>query len=414
LLFSINEQMDLMEITKEYLNALNVGKLIKRDVGVRPGEDILAVIGPRRVGKTFSMLLEVRNLLNTGEKVIYAPMDEPKLSTIDKRDFAAEVRKVYPEGRVYLFLDEVQEWVGWDANLRWLHDVRDFRIAVSGSSSTLLASEIPTRLRGRYVSRILLPISFSEMTRSNVETFRDRGRILRALEDYLKWGGFPEVLLTRSREKIYSLFETIFYRDIVDRFGVRNRIALKMLISYILENYALPMSYRRILNSLRGFGLDIELGTLIQYVSHLQDALMVFVVEAYAPSWRRRMVSPKKVYLVDPSLAQLGEWRKPQIVENVVYLELLRRYRDGIYYYKRNDLEVDFVVARMGKPELLIEVCMEPDNTHVKKLLRAMERLSLKRGTMVSWGEEDEYLKGDRVVKIVPLWKWLTEKGNFS
>lgn len=92
-----------MRITKEYLNTLNVGKLIKRDVGVRPGEDILAVIGPRRVGKTFSMLLEARNLLNAGKKAIYAPMDEPKLSTIDKRDFAVEVRKVYLEGRVYLF-----------------------------------------------------------------------------------------------------------------------------------------------------------------------------------------------------------------------------------------------------------------------------------------------------------------------
>ncbi len=205
----------LLEITYEYIDSLQYVEEIKRQVTLPKTKDIIAIVGPRRVGKTFLMLKKAKELLEKNEPVIYASFDEPELRNMDVRKFAELVRAEYPENEVFLFLDEIQEWKNWDFNLRWLHDVKDFYIYISGSSSTLQSSEIPSRLRGRYISKLLLPVSFREIVDFEVRSFRERGKILNLLEDYLKWGGFPEVWMEKSREKIISILETAFYRDIV-------------------------------------------------------------------------------------------------------------------------------------------------------------------------------------------------------
>lgn len=179
----------LKEITLEYIGALDYVEEIVREVEMPHGSDIKAIIGPRRVGKTFLMLKKAKNMLENGENVLYLPLDEPELARMEARELAEEVRKEYPSGKVTLFLDEVQEWGDWDRKLRWLHDVKDFDVYVSGSSSALLSSEIPTRLRGRHLSRFVLPLSFREITgTTKADTFRERGRLKALLQDYLKWG----------------------------------------------------------------------------------------------------------------------------------------------------------------------------------------------------------------------------------
>jgi predicted AAA+ superfamily ATPase len=181
--------------------------------------DIVAAEGPRRAGKTFLMLKAAEGLLRSGGQALYISFDEPQLRRLDARRLAEIVRGEYPSGPVHLFLDEVQEWAEWDSKLRWLHDVGDFHLYVTGSSSALQSSEIPSRLRGRYISKLLLPFSFREVAAAalgglEAVTFRERGALRGLLSEYLAWGGFPEVWLYRSREKLVSLLETMFYRDI--------------------------------------------------------------------------------------------------------------------------------------------------------------------------------------------------------
>ncbi len=213
----------LKELTLEYLGSLKYVQEVPRDFSLPQSfPDIIAVIGPRRVGKTFIMLKLAQSILDKGGQALYIPFDEPLVRKVEAREFAEMVRAEYPEGRVHLFLDEVQEWPDWGRKLRWLHDVKDFYLYVSGSSSALHSSEIPTQLRGRYSSKLLLPLSFREVASSKGLTFRERGRIRSLLNDYLKWGGFPEVWLFRSREKVISLLETIFYRDVIERHGIRD------------------------------------------------------------------------------------------------------------------------------------------------------------------------------------------------
>ncbi|RSN69204.1 ATP-binding protein, partial [Candidatus Korarchaeum cryptofilum] len=184
----------LREITEEYLGALQYVKEVPRDVKLPTSRDIVALVGPRRAGKTFLMLKSVKNLLDSGKQALYISFDELQIRRIDARKLAEMAREEYPRGEIHLFLDEVQEWENWDSKLRWLHDVKDFLLYVTGSSSALQSSEIPSRLRGRYISVLLLPFSFREVSskeKIDITTFRERGAIKALLNDYMTWGGFP-------------------------------------------------------------------------------------------------------------------------------------------------------------------------------------------------------------------------------
>jgi len=139
----------LREITEEYLGALQYVKEVPRDVKLSIGSrDIVALVGPRRAGKTFLMLKAVKNLLDSGEQALYISFDELQIRRLDARKLAEMAREEYPRGEIHLFLDEIQEWENWDSKIRWLHDVKDFFLYVTGSSSALQSSEIPSRLRG--------------------------------------------------------------------------------------------------------------------------------------------------------------------------------------------------------------------------------------------------------------------------
>jgi len=404
--------VSLLEITHEYLESLKYVREIKRDFKLGEGTDIFALIGPRRVGKTFTLLKKARKLLDSGRQVIYVSFDEPSLRGMNVRRFAELVRKEYPDGVVYLFLDEVQEWRNWDFNLRWLHDVKDFRIYISGSSSTLMLSEIPRRLRGRYTSKNLYPLSFSEIVNFEVRTFRDRGRVQRLLEEYLKWGGFPEVWLMKSREKIISLLETIFYRDIIERFKVEDIELFKQVFYFILSNYSNLLSYRSLNRMLKAININIDVKTLIKYVNYMKQAFLILTINIHSYSQRVKTVNPKKIYVIDTSILNLFPQKLDigRKMENLVFIELLRRKTPttNISYYKlKTNQEIDFIISEMNRIKQVIEVTYNLEKTHIEKTLKAMEKLRLKRATIITWNEEEIVKENNKTINVTPLWKWL-------
>lgn len=406
----------LSELTEEYLGSLKYVKEIPRQFSVgTASDDILAIVGPRRVGKTFIMLKTCRKLLDAGEQALYVSFDEPSLRRVDARKLATMVRREYPEGRVHLFLDEVQEWRDWDYWLRWLHDVKDFKLYVSGSSSALLASEIPSRLRGRYLSRILYPLSFREVTGFEVRTFRDQGKAIALLEDYLKWGGFPEVWVSRSREKLVSILETIFYRDIAERFRVRDVGVFREAFYLILSNYANPFTFRGLCRIMESLGVEVDVKTIINYVNYMKQAFLILTCETLTPSSRRRAVNPRKVYLIDHALANLfpRTLDRGRVMENIVFIELMRRLGglEEVHYYRlRSGEEVDFIITYAGRPSKVIEVTYRLNNSHLSKVADAANELNLKDALVITWDEEGrERVKGV-TIEVKPLWKWLLHR----
>lgn len=357
--------VDLRGLTEDYIGFLP-DTYIEREIELPATRDIVAVVGPRRAGKSFFLMITAKKLLDEGKQVIYLLMDDPELKDTKVRDFAAEVRSVYPSGEVYLFLDEVQEWRNWDWNLRWLHEVKDFRIFVSGSSYVLQETEVPSRLRGRFVSRLLLPFSFREVYRSG-GSFREEGMARKVFREWMEWGGYPEVWLFRSREKLVSIFKTMMIRDVVEKHPVRDLDLFERVAYFILENYGNLLSYRSVSRLLRYEGIEISVKTVANFVRYMKEAFMVFVVERYSLSAREKLVSPKKIYLPDHGLIQLAS--KEDVgrkLENIVFLDLLRRGEEPKYYVTRDGKEIDFITRNY-----VIEVCVEPDEEHRRKLERA-------------------------------------------
>ena len=396
--------VDIKAITEEYLGSLNYVKEIKRSIEITPSPDIVVVVGPRHAGKTFLMLKKVRELLDSGEQAAYVPFDDPELHGLGPRDFAEAVRKSYPEGRVHIFLDEVQEWKGWDFNLRWLHDVKDFNIYASGSSSKLQSSEIPSKLRGRYISRVVLPLSFREIAgETEGTTFRERGAIGKLLDEYIRWGGFPEVWAYRSREKVISLVETMFYRDIVERHRVRDIEIFRNFMYFMLSNYSNNFTWHSLRRAVEFKGLKLDTKSIIKYASYMQDAFMMFTIKRFSYSERERMNSPKKAYLVDTSISSMFESGSDlgRKIENVVFVELMRRFPlNDIYYYVNSEgEEIDFLVR--GSSTKLIEVTVDVDENHLRKVALAASELGVKDAQIIS------YNNANGEDRATPLWKWL-------
>jgi predicted AAA+ superfamily ATPase len=386
-------------LSREYLESIrNVREIPRRFKLPQSQFDIVAVVGPRRVGKTFLFLKTAWELLERGEQVLYASFEHLWVNSLDERRLAEEVRRVYPRGTVHLFLDEAQAWPRWDYRLRWLHDVKDFRLYVTGSTSELSAERIPARLRGRYISRLLLPLSFCEVAgMSAAQTFRDAGLARRLFQEYARWGGFPEIWLERSLDKVRSLVDTVFYRDIVERRRVRDVEALEALLKLVLENYANPITWRSLARS-----LDVDAKTAAAYIRYMEEAYFLFVVERFGPA-KRRIKAPRKIYLVDPVFASLSKsgLDMGRRLENLVFIELLRRAveRGGrLYYVDLDGGEVDLAYVEDGAVELY-EAAYEPDEKHARKLREAAGRLGAASYTLISWDSEDH--------GAIPAWKWM-------
>jgi Predicted ATPase (AAA+ superfamily) len=224
----------LRSLISEWFSS-EIPKLVRRDISLPIRGNALALIGPRRAGKTFMMYQIASDLMQRGiarESIVYLNFEDLRLSNLRGEDFPtflkilAEMTKPLPSGeKALLLLDEVQNPKEWGRWVRSLLD-RGYAVVVSGSSSKVGVREIPTELRGRYLERLVLPLSFREFLKFRevnidyLEAPEKRGRILRYLREYLMLGGFPEVVLNpeHAKELLKVYRETVFYRDIIERF----------------------------------------------------------------------------------------------------------------------------------------------------------------------------------------------------
>jgi predicted AAA+ superfamily ATPase len=420
---------DFRRVVADWLSS-ELPELLERDVQLPVDSgNVVAVVGPRRAGKTSLMLLTVRRLLEAGiprNNVLYVDFENPRLTGLDASSLddmmVAFIELARPAGTVYLFLDEIQVVSGYG---RWIRSMerRRARIYISGSTSSLTPGGIAEELRGRSISYELLPLSFREYLRFvgvdvdvGISMYtHERGRVLSALRDYLMYGSYPGVVRERDKLRLLrSYFESVVVRDFPD---VQSGIA-EAFLRYVVSNYARPTSVNRIYSYLREmYGVGKE--TVMNLFRRGKETFFLFPVQIFLRSERGRETSPKKIYIVDTGYpAALGyDFSVGRAMENAVFLELIRRGRGEIYYWREygrsTGLEVDFVVSRNFEPLELIQVTYasseaELDGREVRALRKAMESLGVRRGTVITWDLERE--EGD--VSFVPLWRWLLEEGG--
>lgn len=396
----------------------NSHSLLPRDSLLRQQKDLcLALIGVRRSGKSSITAQLAQGRL---EETFFFNFEDPVFFPGASVEVIDQLLSLYEEetGRApkLVILDEVQNVQGWEKWVRKAVDLGHFQIVVTGSSSHLLSSEIATAISGRVIEQTIWPLSFSEYLTFSSKTPSTKGTWLRALEDYLRWGGFPKVILTSDENDRIILLKQylsdIVLRDVVARHSIKNQHTLQQVVSFYLTGLSCLHSY----NSLRkAFEISIELASTL--TGYLEQAFLVFEMSRYHPNLKVQARDPKKIYVIDSGLRTVSmqsdrkDWGR--LAENGVYLELRRRNKQ-MFYYKQKQ-EVDFVITELGKPVDAIQVCYcdledrETREREINALLECLRDLELPSGKIVTLSLEDELLREGKTINFIPLYQWLLD-----
>jgi predicted AAA+ superfamily ATPase len=257
--------------------------------------------------------------------MLYLNFEDDRLQPIREGDLdlvLRSFRELYPDSvgdKVYLFLDEVQSAPGWELWARRLHDTENIEIFVTGSSSQLLARDLSTALRGRSITLEVFPLSFKEFL-----TFRsipviaasaDNESLLRsAVVEYLEWGGFPEIVLADEAMRPLILEEytsLMLYRDILERYGVRNEKLMRELLRHAFRNTASLLNVSKLHRDLASQGYQVSKNTLFEYLGYLEDAFLVFLLPIQEASIRttpKNSMSLIRVWCRRSKPTQAGIW----------------------------------------------------------------------------------------------------------
>ncbi|HAL86051.1 MAG TPA: ATPase [Deferribacteraceae bacterium] len=409
--------------------------IISREYDIPADSDkIISLIGVRRCGKThilFDIINKLKSTIPT-ENIIYINFEDDRLFPIGIADLDSLMEgyyEMYPDKRselVYVFLDEVQNVPEWERYVRRIYDTLRVKIFVTGSSSKLLSKEIATSLRGRTLTYEIFPYSFTDFLKAkgikvNFNSSASISHIRNALGEYLTEGGFPETISQTpdiKRRILRDYLDLIVYKDIVERYGVKNNSLLKHIIKYSFCNIGTLVSLNKLFNEFKSQGYKVGKDTVFDYYSYLEDAYAIFSTPIFRNNIREENRNPRKIYSVDNGFKGVydafvsADYSK--LYENAAFLHL-RRQTQEVYYYSGKQ-EVDFYCTINGR-QLLVNVSYKIDNQRTKDreisgLLEAMSYFNMSEAFLITADTEETVSIGDKRIFVLPLWKWLLSKGD--
>ncbi len=422
--------MKKTEIFKYLIKEFHESKLpgvISRELLIPETNKIITLVGSRRSGKTFYFYQLMNELMEKGvpkDRMLYVDFDDDRLYplALDELDDLLEAYyELYPGNktiRKYLFFDEVQNVEGWERFVRRVSEKEKVKVYLTGSSSKLLSREIATSLRGRTLAFHVFPLSFSEFLRfKGLKLEKDfaysnaRFVIKKLFGEYLDYGGFPEIALAGQlkNEILSEYYEVMIYRDIIERFSVRNMPFLKMLSKFLITNVASPFSINAYYNAIKN-GMKVSKETVLDYLSYLVDANIVHLTQMFSYSLKTQQANPSKAYCVDNGLRNAVALRfskdDGRLAENLVFLELKRRSQDVCYW--KGAKEVDFVLKQKDGKLTAINVSYsnDIDQRESEGLHEFRKRFGAKELIILTMDLEE---RKDGIAYI-PLWRWLLEK----
>ena len=392
----------------------------------------LALIGMRRVGKTYLCYQAIQALLSEGipkENILYLNFEDDRLFKFELSDCQTILDVFYaqqPEKksrRCYFFFDEIQNIEHWERFIRRLIDTENVSVYVTGSSAKLLSTEIATGLRGRALDREVFPFSFEEYLRAHAVTINltrigSKTRLLlnQHAQTFCRVGGFPEIQQmdkVRRQEILQSYVDAVVLRDVVERHRISNVEALKVLVYHVLRNPSAKLSVNKFYLDLKSRGMRIAKDDLYAFLRHLTDAYLLFQVPIWSRSEKKRQVNPKKMYAIDNGILDAYSTHMTAdhgaFLENLVFLTLRRQGLDVGYYETKRGREVDFVFKR-NEETILVQVAWRLDSEMTRErefraLAEAAPELGASRCIVVTLDEE--WVNEEPLIEIMPLWKFL-------
>ncbi|MFP3293963.1 MAG: ATP-binding protein [Hydrogenobaculum sp.] len=407
-------------------------KLLNRNIELPLNTNkIISLIGPRRSGKTYVMFQTIKKLLDSVpiERILYVNFEDERLDiSSDELGLLIEAYKeLYPDiplNDVYIFFDEIQNVEGWETFVRRIYDKCTKNIYITGSNSKLLSKEIATALRGRTLTYEVFPLSFQEFLKFKGFYFEEidfyniekRAILKKAFLDYLNYGAFPEVVFFDDKslklKTLQNYFEVMFYRDLVERYKIKNHIALKYFIKRVVENIGSMLSINNIYNELKSQAHKIAKDSLYEYLEMLQDIYFLFVVKKYNKSILKSELQ-KKAYLIDNGLLNALSFSFKEnmgvLLENAMVKELLTKGYDIFFFKEKKECDI---IAYDHNHFIPIQITYEMSLSQTKQreiegILEASKYLGSKEGIILTFDEKDEISINGIDIKILPAYYYL-------
>ena len=360
---------------EEYLNKL---------IALKDKKIIKVVTGVRRCGKSKILEMYRKWLLEQGveeERIVsinFEDLDFEDLTDYKKLHTYLKEHLV-KDNMTYIFLDEIQNVEQFPKVVDSLYIKDNVDIYITGSNAHMLSSEIATLLSGRYIQIEMLPLSFKEYMIST-GSMNDRGI---KYVDYLQNSSFPYTLELEGqsdeiRSYLEGLYNTIVVKDIINHSKISEPMMLKSILKFIFDNIGNPLSSKKIADTMTSSGRRIDTRTVEKYLDALTESYIIYQAKRYNIKGKQYLKTLEKYYVVDIGLRLMLLGSKQidagQILENIVYLELLRRGYD-VYVGKVDEFEVDFV-AQNGKGTTYFQVALSVrDEKTLERELRSLRAI---------------------------------------
>ncbi|MBR2543916.1 ATP-binding protein [Candidatus Saccharibacteria bacterium] len=368
--------------------------MIKRDyylnqlTKLKDQKVIKVITGVRRSGKSTLLQLFRDELKTQGVKrAQIQSFNFEEESNVELRNWRALHRqieqKLVPDAMNYIFLDEIQKVEHFEEAVDSLFVKENVDLYITGSNAFLLSGELATYLTGRYISIHVLPFSFAEYR----EAFAEEIDETKLFTDYLSSSSFPEAVnLSKTDTRLAQnyltdLYDTIVNKDIATRFEIRNHDEFARVTKYLFSNIGNPTSARTVANALAGNNGTLVHNTVVRYLDYLSQSYLLYPVSRYDIKGKKLLTTNDKYYVVDLGLRQLllGSSLESDLghkLENVVYLELLKRNVGEIMVGKADETEVDFIVQKPGGERVYYQVAYHiPSQDVLERELRPFTKI---------------------------------------
>jgi predicted AAA+ superfamily ATPase len=416
----LQEIQDILILQKREIEARLKEKYVERKATMNLNSNIInVIIGPRRAGKSFFAIHFLHNIGNFG----YVNFDDERINEVDNYEKIITAMNSIYDHPTHVLLDEIQNLPKWELFVNRLQR-QGYHLVITGSNSNLLSRELSTHLTGRHLSTTIFPFSFKEfisLQEEELTSVEQYDKLIR----YLTHGGFPEPLVKDIDVKEYlkMLFDSVVYKDIVQRYQIRNPKDLEELAYYLISNITNEYSF----NSLTKKTNIKSQQTIQKYVSYLEETFLFFSINRFSYKVKQQTSSNRKLYCIDNGFILAKAFSispdRGKLFENIIACELKKGEIDNemeIFYWKNpQQEEVDFVIKNGSQVDQLIQVCCdlrnpETEKREIRALIKAGKDLRCDNLLIITddkEGKEQVEWFGDKAtIAFRPIRKWLLEK----
>ncbi|MDC7219883.1 MAG: ATP-binding protein [Spirochaetales bacterium] len=389
----------LKELILEGQETFELKKPIPRDISFDPQlstrlNKVITVSGVRRAGKSMYLKQISLQLETDPQQVVFLDFSESPLTDFSLDDFSelpTLFKEMFPQSEPVFFFDEIQEVPDFEKGLRYLQN-RNYPIIITGSSAQLFSRDIASRLRGKTAEIKVYPLSYFEFLRFKEFEIKpvygpaEKARLALLTDEYLTWGGFPEVVLTDNpetkRHLLKGYIDTMLLRDVIEKNGVQNMPLMDKLLSKVIDSFTKNISINKWYNDFKSSGFKVSKDTLYAYLGYLKDTGFIHTLHEYGKS----QGSAQKVYLIDNGLYEVRRKLnrdRGKLLENAVFAQLLRE-EHSISYWNNSSYEIDFITESK-----LVQACYSLNRDNSSREILPFEEFNSLHQTK---------LKGDLVV----------------